>query len=479
MICTPWHIDIRFGPFQVNEIDALTQDYAKGDVLLERELGNKGPAAPSRRLRLLSICKVGTWALSRLNMLIYGRQHGGEAMSIKHSNQPIGTNIGYNRPPSRRSLPAFSSLAETLFPSQSSRENGKHKIVRWEDQYEYIPSLPFSQFKSEQEEERGRLEKLMNDRPVNRPQLDPASIDEEARKIILARWKEEGIWDDTWKESDGSTWRWSHERDDMERWPGDMLDLPSGRLEQPTRPISRFLHQMGKLVSKALEENAQKVHWRQSCAKTGFNLSPSINCSNKEESIQPIDRIGTTAFEIVKHTWQQRGIWDDSWGDLPGYAWKHERQREGFSLDSCIHGPAPKTTTEIHAPYANMGVPASTQQEQHSHLSVALPPDNAVLPPTSDPRVNHENEKTNRAVEIARQASNSLEPSHVTDSSIATSEAPERSLSPIPPKPRRKSSRISKPSERYGQSLTSERRVGLRPRPSKSYSVSRRATKYS
>ncbi|KAJ4131283.1 hypothetical protein NW765_017175 [Fusarium oxysporum] len=353
-------------------------------------------------------------------------------MSIKHSNQPIGTNIGYNRPPSRRSLPAFSSLAETLFPSQSSRENGKHKIVRWEDQYEYIPSLPFSQFKSEQEEERGRLEKLMNDRPVNRPQLDPASIDEEARKIILARWKEEGIWDDTWKESDGSTWRWSHERDYMERWPGDMLDLPSGRLEQPTRPISRFLHQMGKLVSKALEENAQKVHWRQSCAKTGFNLSPSINCSNKEESIQPIDRIGTTAFEIVKHTWQQRGIWDDSWGDLPGYAWKHERQREGFSLDSCIHGPAPKTTTEIHAPYANMGVPASTQQEQYSHLSVALPLDNAVLPPTSDPRVNHENEKTNRAVEIARQASNSLEPSHVTDSSIATSEAPERSLSPIP-----------------------------------------------
>src|SRR6478609_2400623 len=159
-------------------------------------------------------------------------------MSIKHSNQPIGTNIGYNRPPSRRSLPAFSSLAETLFPSQSSRENGKQKIVRWEDQYEFIPSLPFSQFKSEQEEERGRLEKLMNDRPVNRPQLDPASIDEEARKIILARWKEEGIWDDTWKESDGSTWRWSHERDDMERWPGDMLDLPSGRLEQPTRPIS-------------------------------------------------------------------------------------------------------------------------------------------------------------------------------------------------------------------------------------------------
>ncbi|KAG7404031.1 hypothetical protein Forpe1208_v015848 [Fusarium oxysporum f. sp. rapae] len=398
-------------------------------------------------------------------------------MSIKHSNQPIGTSIGYNRPTSRRSLPAFSSLAETLFPPQSNRGNGKHKLVRWEDQYEYIPSLPFSQFKSEQEEERGRLENLMNDHPVNRPQLDPASIDEEARKIILARWKEEGIWDDTWKESDGSTWRWSHERDDMEGWSGDVLDLPSGRLEQPTRPISRFLHQMGKLVSKALEENAQKVHWRQACAKTGFNLSPSINCSSKEESIQPIDRIGTTAFEIVKHTWQQRGIWDDSWGDLPGYSWKHERQREGFSLDSCVHGPAPKTTTEINASYADMGVPASMLQEQgqDSRLSVALPPDDAVLPPMSDPRVNYENDKTNSAVEITRQASNSLERSRVTDSSMATSEAP--TFSPTPPKPRRKSSRISKPSERYGQSHTSERRVGLRPRTSKSYSVSQPATK--
>ncbi|KAF5689143.1 major royal jelly [Fusarium denticulatum] len=390
-------------------------------------------------------------------------------MSIKHNNQPIGMNTGYNRPSSRRSLPAFSSLAETLFPTQSIRDSGKHKVVRWEDQDEYKPSLPFSQFKREQEEERGRLEKLMNDHPINRPQLDPAFITEEARKVILARWKEEGIWDDAWEESDGSTWRWSHERDHMEKWSGDMLDLPSGRLEQPTRPISRFLHQIGKLVSKALEENAQKVHWRQACAQTGFDLSPSINYGNKEESIQPIDRIGTTAFEIVKHTWQQRGIWDDSWGDLPGYAWKHERHREGFSLDSCVHSPALTTPTEIGAPYAVMGVPASMLQDQDQESYVALPPDNAVLPTMADSRVNYGNDKSNSSFEIAQQASPNLERSRATDS-MAASEA--TTFSHTPPKPQRKSSRISKPSERCRQSHTSERRDGLRPRTSKPYSTS-------
>ncbi|KAH7208449.1 uncharacterized protein BKA55DRAFT_586136 [Fusarium redolens] len=396
-------------------------------------------------------------------------------MSTKHGNQPTGTSIRFNRSPSRLSLPTFHSFTRASLPFGSNGKNGKHKVVRWEDQYENIPSLPFSQFKSEQEEERGRLEKLMNDHPVNRPQLDPASIDEEARKIVVARWKEEGIWDDAWEGDDGSTWRWRHERDDMERRSGVMLDLPSDSLKQPTRPISRFLHQLGKLVSKTLEENAQKVHWRQSGAGTGFDLSPLMKYSKKEESIQSIDRIGTAAFETVKHTWQQRGIWDESWGDLPGYAWKHERQKEDSSLDTCVHVPPP-TTTEIRAPYADMGVPASTQQEKHIPMSAAPPPENAVLPSMSDPRVNHENEKTNRAVEIARQASNSLEPSQVTEPSIITSRAREQSPSPISPRPQRRSTRKSRPPRRLVEPRASEPRRSLRQRTASHKSGSRRAS---
>lgn len=38
----------------------------------------------------------------------------------------------------------------------------------------------------------------------------------------------------------------------------------------------------------------------------------------------PVD-ISTHAYEVVKDTWTERGVWNTKWGVLPGMSWKHEQ----------------------------------------------------------------------------------------------------------------------------------------------------------
>jgi hypothetical protein len=37
-----------------------------------------------------------------------------------------------------------------------------------------------------------------------------------------------------------------------------------------------------------------------------------------------MNAINTTAYQKVRNTWISQGIWNDSWGLLPGMRWKHE-----------------------------------------------------------------------------------------------------------------------------------------------------------
>ncbi|KAK0707443.1 hypothetical protein B0H67DRAFT_647629 [Lasiosphaeris hirsuta] len=135
---------------------------------------------------------------------------------------------------------------------------------------------PFHQFRHEVLLEQHRIWRAEEDKPLNT--MTPNYRQDEARKVVKARWIEQGIWSRRWKTEAGDTWK--HE---------------SKKEFAASRPFYRFSYELERERHALLAEEAEIV--------------PDIN---------------TRAYNRVKQRWIEIGYWNEAWGVLPGMSWLYE-----------------------------------------------------------------------------------------------------------------------------------------------------------
>jgi hypothetical protein len=130
---------------------------------------------------------------------------------------------------------------------------------------------------------------------------------------VKAGWVKQGIWNSSWDETRvGDTrWYWRHEAR-----PGpDGRQVQSGFVQAQgpedsnsiSRPFAQFIYQ--------LQEELQKLH------------DSRIQSLSRGEIIHDMS---TNAYYKVTKDWEERQIWYNRWGLLPGATWIHELPREAW-----------------------------------------------------------------------------------------------------------------------------------------------------
>ena len=239
-----------------------------------------------------------------------------------------------NLPKARRSVPTIpfgppETRNQRLRRKQSEKLEERQRMLK----NERAASYAIQQFYSASVKEKWRLP------AIDGAYQDPTGkrsryslIQEAAEKNVKACWIEQGIWNSKWDklgkmpdihETGGreSEYRWKHEEplepdseSGTERGAESETERPKSRRSksvdkrvlreykrEASRPLNQFIHQISKR-RKWIEEQARLEN---------------------EASVSAAD-INTRAYEDVKKTWREAGIWNLRWGILPGMSWKHE-----------------------------------------------------------------------------------------------------------------------------------------------------------
>ncbi|KAL2692472.1 hypothetical protein Neosp_002882 [[Neocosmospora] mangrovei] len=215
-----------------------------------------------------------------------------------------------------------------------------------------LRSRPEEQFHDEVKEEEIWLDDIIGKRDGNHLL---------ARKRIVERWIDQGIWRNEFQFSGPS--KWKHEVpnsvESKSEYEGDgnafsltREEKQSTELEQlkeaevddqedcvrdASRPFQRFFYQIMVGHKKFLETMA---------TPPDFKITPKDSSEDSEEGLKEYYRIlgpaikekrsqhspqlPTLVSDILRYKWQRRGIWDNAWGEgLPAMTtWKHERPIE-------------------------------------------------------------------------------------------------------------------------------------------------------
>ncbi|KAJ4147533.1 hypothetical protein LMH87_002045 [Akanthomyces muscarius] len=172
-------------------------------------------------------------------------------------------------------------------------------------------SLPEHRFTAEVEHEKTRLAEKWAACNLKREYwLEGQPLAELATGIVQHRWKEQGIANIEWFFSPRASHRdvWKHEKvgdDDVPEWVREM---------DTTRPFFQFMHEV------AVERDHLEF-----LAYPPLLTPNLLTCAPRENREPTPDDLHTTAYYNVRYEqWVARGIWDYSWGALPGMFWRHE-----------------------------------------------------------------------------------------------------------------------------------------------------------
>lgn len=155
---------------------------------------------------------------------------------------------------------------------------------------------------------------------------------EVAKKNVEACWIEQGIWNSKWDKLgkmydidkiDGreSEYPWKHE-EPLE--PDSESGTERGAESETERPKSRRSKSVDKRVLREYKREASRPlnQFIHQISKRRKGIEGQARLEN-EASVSAAD-INTRAYEDVKETWREVGIWNLRWGILPGMSWKHE-----------------------------------------------------------------------------------------------------------------------------------------------------------
>ncbi|OAR00507.1 hypothetical protein LLEC1_03034 [Akanthomyces lecanii] len=189
-------------------------------------------------------------------------------------------------------------------------------------------SLPQHRFAAQVEHEKTRLAEKWAACNLKREYwLDGEPLVELARQIVSRRWMEQGIGKDEWSFGFPGDRRgfWEHQHSQSHDTPEHIRKIDA------SRPFFQFMYEVA-MERDHLEFLAYPPL-----------LSPDLITHAPEENREDApDDMHTTAYHNVRYEqWVARGIWDYSWGALPGMYWRHETDirplfREHFGSDDDV-----------------------------------------------------------------------------------------------------------------------------------------------
>ncbi|KAI1773049.1 hypothetical protein F4818DRAFT_443929 [Hypoxylon cercidicola] len=197
-----------------------------------------------------------------------------------------------------------------------------------------------------------------------------------AEDNVKARWVEQGIWNEKWSNvADGC---WKHE---------EPLEIPQYGIP-PENPLKHKRRKTRKGRRKVFEPQTKEAPERQASRPLNqfmYQVSRAREQIQRElkvglDSIYIPEDINTRAYNMVKETWTERGIWDPRWSILPGTSWKHERPLKQFTDDDLIEYAKEKSLKAQednlvlgrHPSLVNSPRTRTIEGERHVHFD--LPP---------------------------------------------------------------------------------------------------------
>ncbi|RSL43023.1 hypothetical protein CEP54_015253 [Fusarium duplospermum] len=233
---------------------------------------------------------------------------------------------------------------------REQREKERQETIK-KLEVDRLCSRPEEQFHDEVKEEEAWLDDIIGKRDGNLLL---------ARKRVVQRWIDQGIWRKDFEFSGPS--RWKHEdpgsaelkceiegdgkafslsRDktqsaESEQLKGNDVEDQQEREREASRPFHRFIYHIMLERKKFLETMATPPDFKLSPkdpsedSEEGLKeyyriLGPAI----KEKQSQYLPHLTSMVTDILKYKWHRRGIWDHSWGQgMPDMTWKHERPVE-------------------------------------------------------------------------------------------------------------------------------------------------------
>ncbi|KAJ6782370.1 hypothetical protein PWT90_06460 [Aphanocladium album] len=162
--------------------------------------------------------------------------------------------------------------------------------------------------------------------------LEAEELTELAKTIVQHRWEEQGLRRDSLSSSgfDNQTpWGfWQHQVIREDHRPQEVRELDS------SRPFFQFMHEVA----------AERDHLE--FLADPPRLPSGLTTREVDPSPEALpDDLHTTAYHNVRYDqWEPQGIWDYSWGAMPGMFWKHERHiREVFMEEfGSVEGIGPR-----------------------------------------------------------------------------------------------------------------------------------------
>ncbi|CAH0022776.1 unnamed protein product [Clonostachys rhizophaga] len=272
-----------------------------------------------------------------------------------------------------KSPPAYrSNFSHNSTLSQSPELRSEER--KWQLIRERWASFAGTQFSEEQDEERKRIEEASLNRTGSVP--IGKSFSELAEENVKARWVEQGIWNEKWKDS-CTIGKWKHEEPSELESESEAESEPScspfcpppqraeakrgrpkraeelqrsaerrlvrEREREASRPFHQFVYQVSKERERIQAElNPPKVpslcpfDFHLTCYGTADSYR-HVWAADRQAQDEPNEEkanaetprdINSTAYERVKNKWIKRGIWNGKWGVLPGMSWKHEQPQE-------------------------------------------------------------------------------------------------------------------------------------------------------
>lgn len=223
---------------------------------------------------------------------------------------------------------------------------------KWEDRkerltWQYGASRPRRFFFVQVEDE---LEWLDANQLLEQSGTDPVlprgpDLKELARKRVLANWMKWGLQEETW--GDEPTFapdQWMYEKGyPHDPSPGPFGGQPTARKgikPEQARPFYQFLAHVSLERSRISKEaRSRPTHpWHRrdyevedyNARLAQWEVDKKAYEARRQGGDDSPANINTIAYDRVKTRWKQWGVWNDSWGVLPGMWWQHERPLKDF-----------------------------------------------------------------------------------------------------------------------------------------------------
>lgn len=250
----------------------------------------------------------------------------------------------FDEPPPSYDSEESGASTRSVSPNPPSKEQQRRQEQQVQLGLERNASLPYYQFEHQTSDEEKRI--LEADRNGTCRVSFGEEYAEIAYKNVKERWVEQGIWSSKWTKY--ASGRWKHEEPLELELESDSdvnsITEPYRKLSfLPEQPRAKLKRQKTENTKQQIEKQKIKLAREREASRPYhqfiYQMSKQreilqdrhIAMNGSNPSIPDIDAM---AYQDVKNTWTKRGIWNKSWGTLPGMSWKHEEPIEKEGSDS-------------------------------------------------------------------------------------------------------------------------------------------------